>query len=69
MGFISDEFKRKLFLRVDCTVFENHRKSIIQHCEQSELRYILSGGKLIKNAQNGPLRQVFEKLKHAVKQC
>ena len=35
-------------------MFENHRKSLIQHCERSELRYILSGQKLIKNAKNGP---------------
>ena len=33
------------------TVFENHRKSLIQHCERSV--YILSGQKLIKNGKNG----------------
>ena len=34
------------------TVFENHRKSLIQHCERSELYvYILSGQKLIKKCQ------------------
>ena len=31
--------------------------------------YILSGQKLIKNAQKGPFWRVFEKLKLAVKQC
>ena len=31
--------------------------------------YILSGQKLIKNAQNGPFWRVFENLKLAVKQC
>ena len=31
--------------------------------------YILSGQKLIKNAENGPLWQVFENLKLAIKQC
>ena len=31
--------------------------------------YILSGQKLIKNAQNGPFWRVFEDLKVAVKQC
>ena len=31
--------------------------------------YILSGQKLIKNAQNGPFWRVLEKLKLAVKQC
>ena len=33
--------KPKLELRNDCkqsTVFENHRKSRVQHCERSELR-------------------------------
>jgi len=35
-------------------VFENHRKSLIQYCERSELRLLLSGQKLIKNAKNGP---------------
>ena len=33
------------------TVFENHRKSIIQHCKRSELRLHLSGQKLIQNAK------------------
>ena len=50
------------------TVFENHRKSLIQHCEQSYV-YILSGQKLIKNAKNGSFWRVFENLKLAVKQC
>ena len=49
------------------TVFENHKKRLIQHCERSV--YILSGEKLIKNAQNGPFWRVFESLKLAVKQC
>ena len=31
--------------------------------------YILSGQRLIKNAQNGPFWRVFENLKLAVKQC
>ena len=35
------------------TVFENQRKSLIQHCERSYV-YILSGQKFIKNAKNGP---------------
>ena len=47
------------------TVFENHTKSLIQHCERSELRL----QKLIKNAKNGPIWRVFENLKLAVKQC
>ena len=40
---------------------ENHRKSLIQHCERSELRLHLSGQKLIKNAENGPFWRVFKK--------
>ena len=28
----------KICQRFVCTVFENHRKSLIQHCERSELR-------------------------------
>ena len=31
-------------------MFENHRKSLIHHCERSEL-YILRGQKFIKNAK------------------
>ena len=51
------------------TVFENHRKSLIQHCELQSYVYILSGQKLSKNAKNGPFWRVFENLKLAVKQC
>ena len=43
------------------TVFENHRKSLIQHCELQSYVYILSGQKLSKNAKNGPFWRVFEK--------
>ena len=41
-------------------MFKNHRKSLIQHFERSELR--LSGQKLIKDAKKGPVlpdRSVF----------
>ena len=38
---------RRLF-----TVFENHRKSLIQHCERSELRLHFEWPKFIKNAKN-----------------
>ena len=51
------------------TVFENHRKSLLQHCERSELRLHLSGQKLIENVKNGPFWRVFENLKLAVTQC
>ena len=51
-----------------CTVFENHRKSLIQHCERSELRLHFEWTKVkLKNAKNGPIWRVFENLKLAVK--
>ena len=40
-------------INIAYTVFENHRKSLIQHCERSELNYILSEQKFIINAKNG----------------
>ena len=49
------------------TEFEKYRKSLIQHCERSELR--LRGQKFIKNAKNGQFWRVFQILKLAVKQC
>ena len=55
--------KRSIFppIITQCiTVFENHRKSLNQHCERSELRL---------HAKNGPFWRVFENLKLAVKQC
>ena len=48
-------------INIAYTVFENQRKSLIQHCERSELNYIFSGQKLIINAKNGPFWRVFEK--------
>ena len=45
-------------INVYFTVFENHRKSLIQHLSYV---YILSGQKLIKNAKNGPIWRVFWK--------
>ena len=36
-----------------CTVFENHRKSLIQHCERSELRLHFEWTK-VNDAKNGP---------------
>ena len=37
---------------------ENHRKSLIQHCERSEVRLnIFNGQKFIKNAKNGQFRK------------
>ena len=54
------------------TVFENHRKSLIQQfnmASEASYVYILSEQKLIKNAKNCPFWQVFENPKLAVKQC
>ena len=39
---------------LESTVFKNYRKSLIQHYQRSELRYILSGQKLIKNGPFWP---------------
>ena len=49
-----------LLLIADWTgmVFENHRQSLIQHCEQSD---ILSGQKLIKNAKKKSILASFWK--------
>ena len=35
------------------TVFENHRKSLIQNCERSELRFLFEWTKFIKKVKNG----------------
>ena len=43
------------------TVFQNHRKSLIQRSEASYV-YIMSGQKYIKNAKNCSFWRVFEKL-------
>ena len=61
--------KRKSVKEEGGTVFENHRKSLIQHCERSELRLHLSGQKLTRNAKNSLFWRVCENLKLAVKQC
>ena len=50
------------------TVFENHRKSLIQHCERSELRLHFEWTKVNQKCNNGPFWRVFENLKLAVKQ-
>ena len=39
------------------TVFENHRKSLIQHCERSELRLHFEWKKFLKNAKNSQFGQ------------
>ena len=47
-------------------MFENHRKSIIQICERSELRLQFE---LVKRSKNGRFWRVFENLRLSVKQC
>ena len=47
------------------TVFENHRKSLIQDCERSELR--LHYTKIHQKCQKQSIWRVFESLKIAVK--
>ena len=51
------------------TVFENHRKGLIQHCERSELRLHFEWTKVNWKCQKLSIWQVFEKLKLVVKQC
>ena len=43
--------KGGLFMSFICTVFENHRKSLIEDCELRSYVYILIGQKFIKNAK------------------
>ena len=44
-------------------------KSLIQHCERSELRLHFEWTKVNQKCRNGPLRKVSENLKIAIKQC
>ena len=45
----------RIFLKM-FTVFENQRKSLIQHCERSELHLHFEWTKVhLKNAINGPI--------------
>ena len=48
-GLLKTNWKVNQLFLSPVIVFENHRKSLIQHCK---LRFILSGQKLIKNAKN-----------------
>ena len=58
----------KSFLQM-CTVFENHRKSCIQHCERSELRLHYEWAKVNWKCQNGQFWWLFKNLRLTVKQC
>ena len=51
------------------TVFENHKKSRIQHCERSELRLHFKWTKIDYFAQNSQFWRVSENMKLAVKHC
>ena len=48
-------------------MFENQRKSDIQHYERSELHLHFEWIKVYQNAKNGQFWRVFENLKLAVK--
>ena len=50
--YTSTLIKFQTFNLIQSTVFENHRNSLIQHCERSELCLHISGQKLNKNAKN-----------------
>ena len=52
-----------------CTVVQITEKVSFNIASEVSYVYILSGQKLVKNAQNGPFWRVFENLKLAVKQC
>ena len=53
---------KKLLSNTQCTVFENHRKSLIQHCERSQLRLHFEWRqKLIKKCQNWSILASFWK--------
>ena len=43
------------------TVFENHRKSLTQYCERSELHIHFDWTKVTKNAKNSRFWLIFEK--------
>ena len=66
---VRDPKKSAPFRRlIKATVVENHRKSRIQYCEQSELRLHFDKSSL-KMPKNGPIWRDFENLKFWVKQC
>ena len=58
-----------MLLVTNNTVFENHRKSLIQYCERSELRLHFEWTKVHEKCQKWSIWRVFENLKLAVKQC
>ena len=49
------------FQRQRCTVFENHRKSLIQHCDQSELRLHFEWTKVDQKCQKWSILASFWK--------
>ena len=50
-------------------MLENHRKSLIQHCERSELRLHFEWTKVNQKCQKWLNLASFENLKLPVKQC
>ena len=63
--WISKKWKNKrgsrLFVYLICTVFENHRKSLIHHCELSELRLHFEWTKVDSKCQNWSILASFWK--------
>ena len=49
------------------TVFENHKKCLIEHCERSELRLHYEWNKINQKWQNGPFWRLIENLKFSIK--
>ena len=56
-----NQFKNQNFSETRC--LKNTEKSLIQHCERSELLLHFKWTKVYQNAKNGPFWRVFEKLK------
>ena len=50
-------------------MFENQRKSLIQHCKRNDLRLLFKWTKVDKKCQNSQISRVLENLKFVVKQC
>ena len=46
-------------IQKNCTVVENNRKSLIQHCERSELRLHFEWPKVHQKSQNRPKKVKF----------
>ncbi len=59
---VSDSIVAALVVVLQSTVFENHRKSLIQHCERSQLHLHFEWTKVNQNCQKWPNLASFWKL-------